>query len=268
MEILKAIILGIIQGLTEFLPVSSSGHLILGGHFLKFHKPDISFEIILHLGSLLAVLIYFRKDIQMLLNSLFKFKDKSPKNVNNRKILFYLLIATFVTGIIGYAFSDLFEKMFTTPLVACVMLIVTGIILFISDIFRNTRLDASQTGIGRSLLIGLGQSFAIVPGISRSGSTIAIGIFTGLKREQAARFSFLLSIPAILGATLLKIDAIINLESQFIIKYILGTIFAFISGYLVIAWLIKLVKKQKLKYFSYYCWLIAIISGILILTGN
>jgi len=263
MEILKAIILGIIQGLTEFLPISSSGHLVLAEHYLNFNKPNISFEIILHLGSLFAVLLYFRNDIIALLRSLFLFKSKETVHIRNRNTIFYILVATVVTGILGIYFEEPLTKAFSSLYVPSVMLIITGFILFISDRIEPKGIKAHELGIRRSILIGLSQAFAILPGISRSGTTITVGIFSGLDREESARFSFLLSIPAILGANIHKLSSILELNSNLWISYLLGTLGAFISGYAVISFLISIVKKQKLRYFSYYCWIVALITLIL-----
>ncbi len=266
-QILKALILGIIQGSTEFLPVSSSGHLVLAQHFMHYQKPDISFETILHLGSLLAVLIFFRKDIMELAIAPFKFKNRDEKNKRNLKTLLYLIVATFITGVLGILLKDKFEKMFSYPILASLMLIITGFILIFSDKIKNTNISMDNMGIKRSIFIGLAQTFAIIPGISRSGTTIAVSIYNGIKREDAARFSFLLSIPAILGANISEFSSLKHLSSNYISQYVIGSVAAFVSGYLVIALLISIVKKQKLKIFSYYCWSVAIISGILLLMG-
>lgn len=263
MEILKAIILGIIQGLTEFLPISSSGHLVLAEHYLNFKQPDLSFEIFLHLGSVIAVLIYFRKDILYLFKSLFLFKEKSSEHINNRNTLFYLLVATVVTALIGLYFEDAVLKAFSSLYIPSFMLFITGVILFMSDKIEPRGLGTHQLGIRKSIIIGLGQAFAILPGISRSGSTIAMGIFTGLKREAAARFSFLLSVPIIVGANIHKISKITELEKSQFLLFLIGAFAAFISGYSVISLLISFVKKQKLKYFAYYCWFISLLLLIL-----
>ncbi len=265
MEIFKAIILGIIQGLTEFLPVSSSGHLVLAEHYLKFNNPEISFEIVLHLGSLFAVLIYFRKDILALLKSLILFKNKESIHTRNRNTVFYIIVATTMTGIIGFYFEDPLTKAFSSLYIPSFMLVITGFILYISDKIESRGIKTHQLGIRKSILIGLTQAFAILPGISRSGTTITVGIFAGLDREEAARFSFILSIPAILGANILKFSSMLDLDRSVWLSYLLGTLAAFISGYVVISFLISIVKKQKLKYFAYYCWLIAVISLILYL---
>ena len=265
MFVLKSIILGIIQGMTEFIPVSSSGHLVLANHFLNFELQDITFEIMLHIGTLFAVLIYFRKDISELMLSLYHFRDESSNHVNNRKVLLYLLAATIVTGALGFFAKGFVLSFFYNPLFSASMLLITGVIVFISDIVKGNNLTQDKTGIWRSIIIGASQAIAILPGISRSGTTITTSMLVGLKRMDAARFSFLLSIPAILGATILELKGISSIESNHIAGYILGTIASFISGYLVIALLLNLIRKKKLKFFSFYCWGIAIITFVTIL---
>jgi|AntAceMinimDraft_2_1070361.scaffolds.fasta_scaffold11607_2 undecaprenyl-diphosphatase len=269
MPVLKSLILGIIQGLTEFLPISSSGHLVLGKHFLKFQTPDTSFEVFLHLGSLLAVILYFWKDILALIKAISPIKNvKFPEEqMKNRKLVFYLIISTFITGVIGIFFKDFFENLFTNPILVAGMLSITGIIIFISDTIRFEKVHTSDMGVGRAIIIGLSQSLAILPGISRSGTTISVALFSGIKRSEAARFSFLLSIPAILGAALLHFKDFANLDKGMLMNYIIGGVGAFVSGYLVISLLLKLIQKRKLKYFAYYCWVASITSIILLLAG-
>ncbi len=265
MNTLISIILGLIQGLTEFLPVSSSGHLVLAEHFLGFQKPGISYETMLHLGSLLAVLIYFRKDIINLCKAIIRFNDKSL--APERRIILYMILATLVTGIVGLTLKDFFERLFTLPVYAAAFLSLTGVIVFFSDKCEKSEKNAAEMGVKKSLLIGLVQSLAILPGISRSGSTVAASLSLGIKRADAARFSFLLSIPAILGANIVHIKELSSLTSAQILPYTAGTLAAFISGYAVIAWLIKLIKQRKLKIFAYYCWLVSVLSVSLILMG-
>lgn len=266
MYLIKAIILGLIQGLTEFLPVSSSGHLVLFQHFLKFGEAnDISFEIFVHLGSLVAVLIYFRKDLLKLLMSLYHYKNAEYNN--DRKTCYWLLSATFVTGIIGILFKDIFQFLFSAPIFAVSMIAVTGLIIYFSDRISNTYLNSSELGLKKSIFVGIGQALAITPGISRSGTTIAFSLFSGLKRKEAATFSFILSIPAILGANLSELKTFFQLDTSQLNAYLLGFVAAFVSGYLVISWLMKLIIKAKLHYFSYYCWAVSIIGVSLILLG-
>lgn len=262
MSIIESIILGIIQGLTEFLPVSSSGHLVLAQYFWKINEPGISFEIIVHLGSLLAVLIYFHKDILSLLLSATKIfsSKKSYSDINNLKILAYLLVATIATALIGFTFKSKFESLYDMPLAVAIALAVTGLIVYLSDKIPNGSFDDYNIGWGKALFIGIGQALAIIPGISRSGTTIAFALFSKMKRENAARFSFLLSIPAILGAALLDFMDMETIDTATLGLYTAGAIAAFISGFIVIALLINLIQRKKLKYFAYYCWSISAIS--------
>ncbi|MDD2332057.1 MAG: undecaprenyl-diphosphate phosphatase [Candidatus Cloacimonetes bacterium] len=257
MSFLQSILLGIIQGLTEFLPVSSSGHLVLAGHIFGIEeKGDIIFETFLHLGTALAVIVYFRSMLWDLIKSLFCWKKtiESQVHFHNRMTMVYLGIATFTTLLMYLPFSDRLEHMFTQPLLVAFMLIITGIIIFVSDFIKDRGIPVSSMGIFRSIFIGIGQGIALLPGISRSGTTIACSIFTGIKRKEAAHFSFLLSIPAILGGNLLGFKELASLDKSMLLKYIAGFCFSFAVGFAVIAILIELIRRSKLKYFSYYLW--------------
>ena len=260
MEYIKALLLGIVQGFTEFLPVSSSGHLVLVQHFLKtVNIFDMSFDVFVHLGSLIAVIIFFRKEIFVLLQSLVYLKR--PEYKQQRLICLWLFMATIITGFFGLILKVYYES-FKNPLFVAIMLSVTGFILFFSDLLRTSHLESSQLTMKKSLFIGIGQSIAIIPGISRSGTTIFFSLLTGLDRKNAASFSFLLSIPAILGANLSDFKTLISLESDMLVMYMIAFLAAFISGFCVIKWLIEIVKKAKLKYFAYYCWMISAVSFI------
>ncbi len=266
MHYLKIIGLGIIQGLSEFLPISSSGHLVIFQHFLGMESNNVSLEIVLHLGSLLAVLIYFRRDLARLICKFFKFGNKDVETLSARREVLFLLSATFVTGILGLLFEDTFEKIFSKPLLVCGMLLVTGAVLLLSDRVNWEKLDAGSMGFGRAFFIGIAQALAIIPGISRSGLTVCTSVFLGINRVDAARFSFLLSIPAIGGAFFLKLDEIS--ASVSLADCLLGACFAFVSGYLVISVLLKMISAAKLKYFAYYCFCFSLLSFVLILSGN
>ncbi len=268
MDITKAIILGIIQGLTEFLPISSSGHLVLGKELLNIPEQGIAFEIFVHFGTLLAVLTVFRNDILELIKAfflIFKNKDISEtykENINFR-LLVYIIIGTIPAVIIGLAFEDKIEQAFNDPHLVCLMLLVTGLILLF------TYWKPKQTGsltIKNTLIMGVAQAFAIFPGISRSGSTISAGIFFRVSGNEAARFSFLLAVPAIFGATLLKVSELFQtgISSDFLIQLIVGTIAAYISGYIAIETLLNIVKKGKLYLFAPYCFILGIL-GLLFL---
>jgi undecaprenyl-diphosphatase len=202
MTIFQALLLGVIQGLTEFLPVSSSGHLAIAQHYLPgFNQPGLLFDVLLHFGTMLAVVIYFRRELVRLALACFR---TGPEAETDRRILLLLVLASVPTAIIGLSFKDFFEQSFhNLPLIA-VMLCVTGTLLFLSERLRKPgRTEAGLTGAD-ALLVGTVQGLAIIPGISRSGSTIATLLLKGVDGETAARFSFLLALPAVAGATLLQ----------------------------------------------------------------
>lgn len=263
MNFFNAILLGIIQGLTEFLPVSSSGHLVLAQRFLGIQDTgNTLFEVFMHLGTLLAVLVFFRQRIWSLLVSLFSWKHtlRHQAHRRNRNVILYLLCATIATGVVYLLFGDLFTSLYSRPLIVAIMLLVTGVIVFVSDYLRSGEILASNMGVPRSLFIGLIQGIAIIPGISRSGSTITGSLLGGLKRQEAAEFSFLLSIPAILAANVANLDLFKQLAWSEIGAYLGGFAAAFGVGYLVIGFLLELITKAKLRYFAYYCWAIGLIS--------
>ncbi len=247
MNIGNALILGTVQGLTEFLPVSSSGHLVILQHFFtNFKQQGISFDVFIHLATLLAVIVYFHRDIMDILS------------LKNKKWISLVITGTIPAGIVGVLFKDRIEQMFSNLILVCFMLITTGIILFISDKCTNLTKSKEDITIFDAVIIGIFQAFAITPGISRSGSTIAAGIFRGVKRDVATRFSFILSIPAIFGAFILSLKDFTKLSQTDYLPYAAGFISAFIVGLLSLKMLTLIIKGKKLKYFSFYCWTLAI----------
>lgn len=264
MDIIKVILLGLVQGLTEFLPVSSSGHLVLAAEVLNFHEKGIAFEVFVHLGTLFSVLIAFRKDIQKMLVAPFQYLRAKTNDEEVKNYFFldiYIICGTIPAALIGLLFKSEIESVFSNILLVISMLAVTGTLLLLSR-FISPR-DENIT-LSKGFLIGIAQAFAILPGISRSGSTIVTGIFLGLNRENAARFSFLLALPAILGASILKINDLLTMGNNSIpVGYLfIGTAVAFISGYLAILWLLNVVKKGKLEWFAYYCYFIVVITSV------
>ena len=267
MEIWKAIIVGIVQGLAEFLPVSSSGHIVLTQYLLGIrelgseHQPDLAFEIILHLGTLVSVLLFFRKSLWKLVQSLFR-----NEMADERKKIFFLGLATIPAVIAALLFKDFFDAAPGNPVFVSSLLIVTGLVLFVPKFVKG---GASGVGLKGALAMGIGQAFAILPGISRSGSTIAAGLVSGVKAEKAAEFSFLMSIPAIAGGFVLtmkdKIDQTGSVSDAFAAcfnsAYIAGAAAAAVVGLLAIYLVMGAVKKGRLEYFSYYCF-IAGIAGM------
>ncbi|HNQ44326.1 MAG TPA: undecaprenyl-diphosphate phosphatase, partial [Candidatus Cloacimonadota bacterium] len=245
------------------------GHLVLLQHFLKLEtSSDVAFEVFLHLGTLLAVLIYFRKMIIDLVISLFKWKD-SPQNQAhryNRALIMYILAATLGTGIVYWIFGDIFKTLYGKPLIVAFMLLITGAIVFASDYMKGGSIPAVSMGLIRSVIIGLVHGIAIIPGISRSGSTIGASLFAGLKRKDAASFSFLLSIPAILAANLKEFKALASLQVSALFIFLAGFIAAFVVAYLVISLLINMIQRGNLKYFAFYCWGVGLLSIILLVS--
>lgn len=270
MNLFQAIILGLIQGLTEFIPVSSSGHLVLSQYFLGIEASgDISFEIFVHLGTLLAVLIFFRRQIWELVVSLFLFNNSLDAEAHrqNRATVLYLIVATIATGIFYLIFKDMLKQAYQSPLFVASMLIITGSLVFVSDFVKTASTPSSNIGFIKSFIIGIAQGIAIIPGISRSGSTISASLLCGVKRKDAAHFSFLLSIPAILAANIGEISVLMNLETSVMHIYLAGFLASFISGYMVIAFLIRMIQSGSLKYFAFYVWFIAAFTITMLLLG-
>jgi undecaprenyl-diphosphatase len=250
-----AVILGLIQGLTEFLPISSSGHLVLSEHLLQVKNPGVRFELLVHFGTLLAVVIYFRNRIIMLLKSLYTANMKAE-----RKLVGFLVIGTIPIVIFALTLKDSIESAFDSPVMVSVFLMVTGGILLLTALPQKRD---KNVGIFGAIIIGLGQALAILPGISRSGTSISAGMFYGVKPLVAAEFSFLLSIPAIFGAIVYKLNELSNISVVQVGPYIVGTVFSFLSGLLAVYLLLKLIKKGRFMYFGVYCLLIGLIGLII-----
>jgi len=251
----EAILLGLLQGITEFLPISSSGHLVIAQHFIEgFDQPGVLFDVILHFGTLVAVVVYFRKEISAVINCL-TFKA-TPEDSESKKLVLLIIAGTLPTVIIALAFKDIFEKLFTSLTTVGLMLIVTGTLLYFTKSIKTPDREEKDLGVIDAVIIGFVQGMAIIPGISRSGSTIAAGIFRGINPVVAARFSFLLSIPAILGAIILELRGFNELSLTSVGTYFLGAFVAGISGFMAIAALMKILMTGHLRLFSYYCWIV------------
>ncbi len=272
MDVGKAIILGVIQGLTEFLPVSSSGHLVLGKYLLGLHEQGIVFEVFVHLGTLLAVFTVFWEDILNLIRAFFRLFTKSVQqagvenyyaNDDYFRLLLFIIIGTIPAAVVGLLFEDKISASFNEPRFASAMLIVTAFILFLTIFVKKT---GKKLTMRNTFLMGVAQAFAIIPGISRSGSTISVGLYQQVAGDKAARFSFLLAIPAILGATVLKSVELVNSEISSDIFLILsaGMIASYISGFIAIESLLAIVRRGKLFYFAPYCLLLGILGLIFI----
>jgi len=276
MDLWKAIVVGIVQGLAEFLPISSSGHIVLTQFLLGMRgegvefAPDLGFEVVVHVGTLISVLIFFRASLWKLTQSLY-----TKSMVDERKMIVYLGLATVPAVIAVKLFKDFFENSYGDPVQVSALLLVTGALLFVPRFLKGRE---REVGWSNALIMGCAQALAILPGISRSGSTIAAGLAAGVKPAKAAEFSFLMSIPAIAGGMVLTLkdrisenkeggmatgeaakEAVLSLLTA---PYVAGAVAAAIVGLLAIYLVMGAVKRGKIEYFAYYCFA-AGISGVL-----
>jgi undecaprenyl-diphosphatase len=272
----EAIILGVVQGLTEPLPVSSSAHLVIVPALIPgFHQPSVAFDVLLHLGTLLSVVFFLRREIGELFASLMPGKaqdDPVPgtyagEKAANRRMILWIMIATLLTGAIGVLFKDRIESLFESVETTACMLFITGIMLFLSDRVKTNNRRKEEMNLTDGIVLGLVQAVALVPGISRSGSTIAFGIFRGLERKTSATFSFLLSIPAIGGAVILKSADLLQLAAGDLPVLGAGFIAAAVTGFLSLKLLFAIMNKTGLAPFAYYCWFAGAATLIVRATG-
>ncbi len=265
MELVKALLLGIIQGVTEFLPVSSSGHLVLGSHLLGFEQQSVFFDVMLHLGTLVSVLVVFRKELQAMLAAPFKWLagGRGETTRDALRLDIYVVIGTIPVVIVGLLLKDRIEMLFTSVFAVCLALVVTGVMMLLSKYISDR--GAPVSGL-RAFFIGCGQACAIVPGLSRSGTTIFVGMVLGINRETVARFSFILSIPAILGAVVLNLGEVLAHPpaAGSLINLLAGSTAAAVSGYLAIILLLDIIRKNRLPWFGYYCLAVAF-TGLVVL---
>lgn len=256
---MEAVILGIVQGLTEFFPISSSAHLVIVPYFLKIPIPPLEFNVALHFGTLFSLIFYYRKDLLNLILG------------KESQLLKLLIFGTLPTVIIAVLLRDKIARLFSEEhlLTVGIFLTITGIILMLVELKKNFTKDISKISIKEALFIGLLQSLALLPGISRSGITIAAGLFVGLNRASSVKYSFLLGIIAIFGAAIFEIKKIISINQQMfthsyinIPNVIIGLLSSFIGGYLAIVFIKKIVEKRSLTIFSYYCIVLGIVTII------
>jgi len=257
---LDATLLGVVQGLTEFLPVSSSGHLVLAQEALKVEHQDITFELAVHLGTLLPIVIVYFSDLWQMTKA--PFAERGPLSERPAtRLLLLLIIGCIPTAAIGLGFQDFFESLFDSAGPLVISFAITGCLLYATRFAPKGNKEALGLSWQSALLIGIAQGMAITPGISRSGTTIAVALFLGTSRDFAARFSFLLSIPAILGAVLLQakdLDGSANLDWG---ALGIGALAAAITGYVALRLLIKLVRSGDFSKFAWYCWAMAGVSA-------
>lgn len=271
LDILSAIILGAVQGLSEFLPISSSGHLALIPHLLGV-ETGLAFDTVLHIGTLIAIFTFFWKDIVNLIKGFIlsiidlsegidKFKE-GLNTIPEKRFAWLIIIGTIPTGIIGILFKDAVETVLRGTIFIGFFLIVTGIILYYSERHSSGNITAKDMSFKKAAIVGICQGLAVLPGISRSGSTIASGLCLGLEREYAARYSFLLSVPAVIAAGVLQIKDIANIDASMTVL-LAGFLSSVIFGYLAIKLLMKMIKGWSLDIFAYYCWIVGILTLVL-----
>lgn len=268
MGYIEAIVLGLVQGLSEFLPISSSGHLALLENLFEIKEESVLFfAVLLHIGTLLSIFIVYHEDIYALIKELgLLFKDIfSGKGLRIeerpiRKLGIMIIVSSIPTAIMGLLFSNFIDKVFGSLIVISICWIITGFILFFSEKLKSNSKEIEGMKYRNAIFIGICQGLAIMPGISRSGSTIVGSLVTGLKREFAVEFAFLISIPAILGSAILEFPKAIKagIEPSTIGPMIVGFLVAAISGYFAITTMIRIVSKHKMIYFSYYVWVIGL----------
>jgi len=274
MGVLEAIILGIVQGLSEFLPISSSAHLVftsniysvLTGTSIDVDTSRQAFlSIMLHLGTLIAIFIYFRNELWTIIKEFFKAIVKRDFSDQNAMLGVYIIIGTIFTLAVAYPLKDITEKLLVYPQIVAVLLILTGVILFFSE-FKSKHLKehTEKLDYKKAILIGLAQGLAVFPGFSRSGWTIAAGLFSGMDRVSSTKFSFLLVIPIILGTSVFY--PILEIKPSELVGYnwiaiILGTIASAVVGYFCIKYFLKFVARFSMNFFAYYC----IIAGLLVI---
>ena len=265
MELAKAIFLGIVQGLTEFLPISSSGHLVILEHLLKVKMPGVSFEVCLHLGTLFSIVVVYRKELcrmikaaELKISSLFSGKFDSTYQ-EDWKLFYLIILGSVPAGILGISLNHQIKSFFSSVELVAIMLGITGVILWLSGLAKSKK---EKINLLDAVIVGLAQAIALLPGISRSGLTITAGMLRGTDRTKSAEFSFLLSLPAILAASVFEFFNLgvgERLSFEQIIFYVVGGVIAFLFGYLAIRLLLKVIQKGKFKNFAFYCFGVAIL---------
>lgn len=263
MELFQAFILGLVQGLGEFLPISSSAHLVLAPYFFNWPDQGLAFDIALHWGTLIAVVTYFRKDIWNLAKGFVHSLRPSTRNFNDniyQKLSWFIIIATIPAAIIGKIFESEVETIFRNPVLIAVTLSVMGFVLLLADKYGSKLKTLNNITWVNALLVGLAQACAIIPGFSRSGTTITAGLLQGLTREDAARFSFLIAIPITFGAGVLKLPEISEIGNHSAV--IVGFFSAMISGFLAIKYMLKYIARKSFAVFTWYRFALAVIIVI------
>lgn len=276
MDLIEAFILGVLQGITEFLPISSSGHLALGKILLGSEvESGITYEVVVHFGTLVSIMYYYRTELGRLFSSGLRFLLNPAKEKESKDVYFLgmILISMIPAFIVGFTLKDQVEAIFSNPLLVSLMLLITGVLLFSTkfvpdrtqgndDFHAAANAGEAPIGIAKSFAIGLAQACAMIPGISRSGSTITTALWLGIDRETAANFSFIMVIPVIGGAMLLQVlDLLeVGIQGAALQVLVVGFLSSAISGYFALKYLIIILKKSGFYLFSFYCWAVGLLG--------
>jgi len=270
LELIEAVVLGVVQGLTEFLPVSSSGHLLLGQHFLGLDEDrfGLSFDVALHMGTLFAVVTFFWRDLVRMARAFFRsFGHMDLANDTDQRLAYLVIASTVPAALIGFVFEGFFENTVRSPWVVVFNFVVVGVLFLVAEAAGSHRRRASKLGFGEAVGIGLAQATALVPGVSRSGATITLGLFLGLRREEAARFSFLMSVPIIAGAGGLQLGEVLvrGMSAHEWLLFVSGFVTSALVGYFTIRFLIRYLTNHSLRVFAYYRFAVAAVVAVLLL---
>ncbi|HET6886087.1 MAG TPA: undecaprenyl-diphosphatase UppP [Rubrobacteraceae bacterium] len=273
LEFLQAILLGVVQGLTEFLPVSSSGHLLLGQYFLGLDQDrfGLPFDVALHLGTLVAVVIYFWRDLLRMAGAFVRSLSPGGRDLADpdQRLAYLILASTIPAALIGFFLEGFFEEAVRSPWVVVFNLVLVGVLFIVGEAVGSRTRRADKLRFVEAVGIGLAQAAALVPGVSRSGATITLGLFLGLRREEAARFSFLMSVPIIAGAGSLQLAEVAaeGMDRSQAAMFVAGFVSSAVVGYLAIRFFLRFVVHHSLRAFAYYRFGLAAVVAVLLLLG-
>ncbi len=271
LELIQAIILGVVQGLTEFLPVSSSGHLLLSQYFLGMNQErfGLAFDAAIHTGTVLAVVSYFWRDLLRMAQAFLASLSGPNFEDRNQRMAYLILVATIPAGIVGFFFSNFFEEEVRSPWLVAFNLVLVGVLFIVGEVVGLKNRNSDKLGFGGALGIGLAQTAALFPGVSRSGATITLGLFLGLRREEAARFSFLMSVPITTAAALLSLTDLFGegVDAHGALLFLAGSVSSALVGYLAIRFLLGYLVGHSLRVFAYYRFALAAVVVVLLLLG-
>ena len=272
LELLEAVFLGVVQGLTEFLPVSSSGHLLLGQYFLGMDQErfGLSFDAAIHTGTVLAVVWYFRADLLSIARAFVSSLPRPDFSDAEVRMAYLILVATIPAALIGFLFEDFFATQVRSPWVVVFNLVFVGALFLVAEAVGRKMVSASKLGPLGALSVGLAQAAALVPGISRSGATITCGLFLGLRREEAARFSFLMSVPVTAAAAGLSLAQAAGegLDRHEAAMFLAGSVSSAVVGYLAIRFLLRFLANHTLRVFAYYRFALAVVVAVVLLSSG